>query len=282
MNEEKIIKTILILLVLVIIASAIFLLYNKKSKKQYIPLISYSYGYSGNMNGSRTHLSVLKTDNEKALITSSHADWHFQELKVKEYYVPISVLRDIEKIYYEYDMFKFQNLPEGKDVILDAGSGSYNFKFEDKKTVSFKDTQEIPNKGIEGLNEIRKIIVNSIKQADKLPGLVINMENNKNSLKNKGIEKGVCKLKVYEYSGNTLHYRFSNGLDKKVKLKTQVELYRIHEGKREEIFRNHNKFEMEIYSNNYYKDVIKFTNGRLEAGKYLLIVSGYETEFEIK
>ena len=173
MKEKGItLKVVLIPTSLAIIVAVMFSFFKNNSDnaaaKEHAPLVAYSYSYSGDMEGSSTFLKIEKSEEGKALVTSSHSAWHNTDPEVSEYLVPDSVLKEIEKIYDKQKMYNYPALGRSDFIALDAGTGSYCFAFEDGSEIMFSDTQDIPQKGYEGLNKIRALIDEAAKQGERL------------------------------------------------------------------------------------------------------------------
>lgn len=170
--KKKIMRIIIIVLIILAVAVAAVPVYRHMKAKKHAPLISYSDSYGGDMNGSHHVKTIKKIDDEKALVTTSDADWYDQDPITAEYYVPLSVITEIEKIYDTYGMYTYDNLPDNPIQVLDGGTSSYSFVYEDQESVSFSDYELIPAKGYEGLRKIDNILNEAIKSGEKLPGPV--------------------------------------------------------------------------------------------------------------
>lgn len=243
-------------------------------------LVSYSYGYGGDMNGSHRSVRIKKLDGLTAFMTCSKAEWHYQDPAVEEYHIPISVLSDIEKVYDEYSMYRFERLPMSKFFACDAGTGSWCFEFDDGKSSRFSDNKEIPNKGYEGLRKIQKIIADYKSKADILPGLIRKSSENDDGNDRK-IEKGSLIFSVYEYSEGFLRFRFANGLDEEKSVRMDVSISRYGKDGPEEIFRSESKNLIRLTAGYIEESSVRLKDRRLEAGRYVLKISEYKTEFDI-
>lgn len=268
---------------LIIIVCAIFLisawvLWDMHARR-HGRLVSYSYKYGGDMKGGHSSVRIKKLDGLTAFMTYSNAEWHYQDPDVEEYHIPASVLGDIEKVYDEYSMYRFEWLPMSKIFVCDAGTGSWSFEFDDGKSSAFKDNKEIPLKGCEGLRKIEKIIADCRANADILPGLVRKSSENEDCYRK--IEKGSIVFSVYEYSEGFLKFRFANGLDEDKSVRMDVSISRYGKDGPEEIFRSESKSVIQLTAGYTEESSISLEERRLKEGRYVLEISGYRTEFEI-
>lgn len=272
-------KVVLIPTALTIIAAVMFMFFrNGGAGKEHSPLVAYYYSFGGDMQGSSTFLKIEKSEEGTALVTYSHSEWHNTDPEVSEYLISDSVLKEIEKIYDEKKMYRFPALGKSKLIVLDGCTSSHYFRFEDGSAVSFGDDKNISQKGYEALGEIRTLIESAEKQGERLAGLVADSVED---YVNTDIPENECLLRVYEYSGNTLYFRISNGLSDSVPVSGKRELFRVTDGSRDKVAEVIGGSEQQLESDSIFEDSLDLGKERLSAGKYVLAVSGFETEFEI-
>lgn len=282
MKEKGItLKVVLIPTALAIIVAVMFSFFKNNSDnaaaKEHAPLAAYTYSFGGDMQGGSTFLKIEKSEEGKALVSYSRSEWHNTDPEVAEYLVSDSALKEIEKIYDKNKMYLYPKLGRSNMIALDAGSGSYCFKFSDGSEVQFSSTQNIPDKGYEGLNKIRALIDEAQKQGERLAGLAAAFgEECVNTL----IPENECRLLVYEYIGNTLFFRISNGTSESVPVSGKRELFRVADGSREKVAENFGDEEL-LDSDSIFEDSLDLGMERLSAGRYVLAAGGFEAEFEI-
>lgn len=257
-----------------------FILFRDIAARHHAALTGYSYSYGGDMRGSHRFISVEKADDEKALVVFSESEWHYQDPVVEEYYVPVSVLESIEKLYDTYGIYRLPFRPKNKFKILDGGSSSYSFSFANRKWVRFGSWQRLTKKGMEGMHKIDALIMEAVQQTEKLPGLVQEVGNADEEYSK--IKAGKCMLQVYEYSNNYLNFRLANGYTEPVKITENVVLYRLNGSDRQEIYRNDVGYEHKVSANYCWEGSIQLKEVRLEEGTYVLMLDGYEKEFVIR
>ena len=136
---KKVMGKIMIILILAGAAAAVFFAVRAVKAKNHAPIVSYSTYYGGDMNGSHHNIEIKKVDDERAYLMTSDASWHFMDSVICEYYVPVSVLKDVENVFDECGMYAYGDLPENPVFALDAGTSSYSFAYEDGDYVSFSE-----------------------------------------------------------------------------------------------------------------------------------------------
>lgn len=243
-------------------------------------MVAYRYSRGGGMAGGHKERKIFKVDDEKALVIYSSAEWHYEDPEIAEYYVPLSVLKDMEKVFDKYKMYRCDNLPKSNFFALDADTSSYGFEFEGRKSVSFSSTEMVPKKAYDGIHEIEEILSEAVKNTEKLPGLVKEQVNDEEVYSK--VIKGEFQVQVYGYSNNHLRYRLANGLEEPKTLKDVVDVYQNVDGERNLIHHEESPYEYEVSENYCSDESLELSCERLKAGKYVLVVSGYEKEFEIK
>ena len=272
---------ILLGLATMIIASSFIFFYQEAAAKRHAPLISYYTSFGGDMRGSHSETKIEKLNNDVAIVVSKNAEWHHQDHKVSEHQVSSAALVEIEKVYDEYKLYRYNKLPKSQFFAHDAGNHSYSFSFDDKSSLRFSDTQSIPTQGYEALKKIKAIIKTAVQKGEKLPGLVPPPNTETDGPSWKFIDD-VCQLMVYEYSNNTLYFRIINGTKKDIPLKSPVQLYKLNADKRELLMEHVNKYNYLATAKYSEESYINLTIPRLTPGKYLLTLDKYEAPFEIK
>lgn len=286
-KAKKLIITVVVLVILAIIVVVMSKLFVPSftykllpGKMPESPLTEYYYTYGGDMNGSYSMEKVQKVDGEKAIVVTSHTNWHYEDEAVSEYYVPLSVLSEIQEAYNSCRMYTFEKLPQSDVFALDAGTAGYSFRHEDSTYVHFSDNQQIPNIGYEALRKIHDIVQKAINDGEKLPGLENELHAEEEYVSK--IVKGECHLQVYKYCNNCLDFRICNGLEEEVRVNGEVKLYLENGDNRVEIDHNLSTVDYEIPSGCMEESHLAIKGERLGVGTYTFVVADLETSFEIK
>ena len=277
---KKGIKILLIvLLVAAVIAAGVMIVMNLIAKN-HAPLVSYGWGYGGDMSGSSSSLKIAK-QGDKALVISSKKDWYAQDPQVEEYLVPLSTLERVEELFDKYKMYKYDKLPENPVHALDAGSTSYRVSYEDDAYMYFSDNQIIPSKGYDGLRAIDAVIKEAMASGERLPGLVLDRGSGDDDYYTWQPAEGTAGLHVFEYCDGVLTYKFGNSTGNDIQLEGKNQLFRLEGDERVEIYSDADTYYWTVYDS-YYNDEETVRVGRLEPGRYVLTFAGYEEEFEIR
>ena len=125
-------------------------------------LISFSYSSGGGMNGGYNRMTVTK-DGENAVIATSEADWHGEELKEKKYTVSAEILNELEAVVRKYKMNNWHEKKFTDIFVCDGESESYCFDFGEE-TVRFS-SQFYPAEYAGKLRELFKVIEKYISTA---------------------------------------------------------------------------------------------------------------------
>lgn len=278
MKKMVIVRILVSVVILgVLIAAYMFLFKNKIKFTKHEPLNSYEQSYGGDMNGSYRSTKIKKIDEENALVSISEAEWHSQEPVVSEYYVPASLMKKIETTFDDHGVYSYNNLPDLKTEVLDAGTTSYDFIYEDGESVNFSDHNMIPKKGMEGIKEIDKMIEKAIKNSEKLPGLVLEDTDQEYAWGRRG-RTGVH---VYTYREGVLGYMLMNNEDYDILFNGDAILYKLDGEKKTEICSDEQDSPPRV-SPEGFEEFSIVPEKRLEAGKYVMTFGEYEEEFEIK
>lgn len=288
MKSKKIAIIVIVALVIVAIIITLMFKFFKKAPNQpdsNANLVEYSTTYGGDMIGSFESTTVKILENGKVLVSYSNSKWHGQDPEVNEYYVSEGVLDEIRAVYDKYGMDKYGNLGMSNIQVLDAGTTSYHFSFDDGGSINFSDNQKVPVKAYEGLKEIDQIIKNAADNGEKLPGLVIDRTvEEDDDYYNFRVNEGVCKIEVSEYSLGVLRYRIANGFDEDVVIRNDITLVKDDGTKiYESLTEDDSETRDTTITADYVSDEsIPLGEDRLEAGTYTLTFGDYECQFEIK
>ncbi len=240
-------------------------------------LLTFSRTTGGDMRGSRSETAVTVLDEDRALITVSHADWHFQDPMVKEYAADRAVLSEIREVFLRYRMQNWDGRRFTKIFVADGASTGYSFGFEDKY-VNFS-SQIYPDKYSKKLDEINDIVKKYLENAERLPGLMLPVLTEEEQIAADRPQNGLLELQVFEYSKGRLHYRFSNGTGEDVKLGGSAVLKEKDTGKvvpAEGRLRS----ERTVYAGRREEESLELKQ-RLEPGSYCLEAAGLLCDFEI-
>jgi len=279
--KKKVFWILVIILIALVLGVVMFRKFKSSTPKKHGRLTQYQNSVSSDMNGGHKLCVVAGYDDEYALITFSEAEWHNQDSVISEYLVPITILDEISSIYDEAKMYRFPDL-KPKYEILDGGSLSYSFSFDDPMVVSFSGEVDFPEAGNKGLKKISDIIRQEVSSTEVLPGLVINSYSEEEMDYDPDYKEGEVNLRVYEYSRGYLNFRLTNGLDTDIEIKNIVTVYKLNGDDKEEIYHKEKSYNRECSPSGEDNESVNLKNIRLEPGKYLLTFDTYETEFEIK
>lgn len=279
MTKQKILTIHVILIILAIVITALFFIFRELNAKKHGALNSYTWSFGGDMVGSYRYRRIEKVDEERAMVHCLQAAQHNQDPETAEYYVPISVLQEVERLYDQYKIYRFPFLPESHVKVLDAGSDSYSFSFASGRDADFSDRKIISESGCSHLQEIDNVILNAIRDAEPLLGLVPDRSAEDRIPE---IPRNTVTLTVYEYFRGLLYFRIANGFDKNLELPMHVSLYRLGEdGSTEMLYDAAYTSPRTVYADNIQEEVLGQSIS-LAAGQYRLTVDDYETEFEIR
>lgn len=248
--------------------------------KKHAALESYTYSRGGGMEGAHHFIKIGKVDEETALVIYSDQNWHYENPQIAEYYVPIATLMKIEKIYDSYRMYRYRHLPDSKFQILDGDTSSYHFWFEDNKSLSVSESQQIPKKAYDGFGKIKGIIEAATSAVQKLPGLVPDVITEEERI-SRTVE-GELRILVTEYSNNHLRYSIANGLEETVEIEDRIDVFKIVDEERISVFHKEGSREYEVYADYCHCESVQLKEKRLEIGRYVLSIDGHEAEFEIQ
>lgn len=243
------------------------------------PLQEVHFTSGGDMQGSFHGMSVKLADNNSALVCYEDAEWHNEAVEVKEYIVPASVLEDVKTIFNKNKLARCEKASTSKFQVLDGATSSYRFYF-DSKRIYFSSNQNLSRENYDALKEIKKCVAAACEKGQRLPGLVL--EKNQEGYKpfRRVCIKDAMAIGVVGYKNKSLIISVGNDLDedKSVALKT-----RLTEINKPEITVAENITDktVTVYKHDAYEYSWKLDK-RLEPGKYHLDLGGYTTDFEIK
>ena len=261
----------------VILVVAYKVMFGKGSKIDKEALISFHRGTGGDMQGSSSNTYLRRYDDDRALLTLSHAGWHYEDPQITEYFVDVSVMDEIKAVFCKYRMHSWDGKKFTDMFVADGASTSYDFDFE-TMDVSFS-SQIYPERYANKLNEINAIIQRCIPEGERLPGLIMPELSEKERMAANHPEDDMVSLHVYEYSRNQLSYRFSNGTDEKTELASDYMLHK--EGSDEMIAQAEaGSYTYSVYPHSR-REITFQLEQRLEPGTYLLEAGGLNCRFEI-
>ena len=248
------------------------------SEKKEEKLESYKYSSGGSMLGSSYSQSVQEYNEDSAIVTIMHREWHGDDGAVKEYLVDKEVLNELNAVFVKYRMKKWDNKNFTDMFIGDGASRSYRFDFK-TNSVSFS-SQYYPEEYASKLKELDEIVNKYLKNATLLPGLVLANTITKGDQELPyDLNNGKIVLSVYSYYQKYLCYRLANGTKEAKGAEFVIRLYRDDEST--PIYEKTSEVEAAIYPHSTNESSIKLKE-RLTPGKYRLEVFGYTTEFEIR
>ena len=238
-------------------------------------LLKYEYHYGGNMNGNSHRETAMPVDDMHARISIEHADWYFEDPKVDEYLVDISVMEELKGVFCRYCMEQWHNREFTDEFVCDGETYGYHFDFGEKEV--WFSSMVFPREYSEKLDEFHKVFERYTADGERLPGLVMPRTKETEEFSRRP-EKGKIVLDVYEYCQGNLYYRIGNGTDETVEW-TDAALYR--KGESEPIVTVTEKYPNRAGTNMFHEEYLELSK-QLEAGKYLLKAGGYKCVFEVK
>lgn len=242
------------------------------------PLRCFEYYSSGGITGGYNFIIVDSHDENSAIITTTNAGRYFEGPRVSEYLASIDILKDIEIIFRKYNIQNWDNKKFTNMFIADGVSHDYSFIFGEGHTkVSFS-SQSYPQRYLEKLNQIHEVIKKYIDPDKLLPGLVLE-KHGEEMLEGQKPTEDTVRFKVCGYYNDCLFFRVLNNLKEDITLSDEIKLYR--QGGDTPILEVTTYCKEQVSPRNRYEKNIK-VNERLAAGKYLLKMGEYETEFEIR
>lgn len=244
-----------------------------------LPLLEVSFTSGGDMQGSFHGMSVKRTDNNSALVCYEDASWHNEAVEVKEYIVPAALLEDIKTIFNSKKLARCEKASTSKFQVLDGATSSYRFYF-DSKRIYFSSTQNLSRENYAALKEIKKCVAAACEKGQRLPGLVL--EKNQEGYKpfRRAYVKDAMAIGVVGYKNKSLIISVGNDLDedKSVALKTRLTEF----NKPDTIVaENLTDRTVTVDKHSDYEFTWELTK-RLEPGKYRLALDGYSADFEIR
>lgn len=239
-------------------------------------LISYVYSSGGGMTGGGKSTSVNVVD-DQVILTYSNAQWWYSDDIVTEYKVDKAVLADIEKVFKKYKMQNWHDKKLSDMFVADGPSYSYFFKFEDGTRVSFS-SQVYPKSYSEKLAEIHKVIEQYKEKGILEPGLVTREKTEEELAGKENPRNGLVELEVFEYRGDKIYFRLSNGTDKEVAVSNSVKLVRSSDGKA--LYSESDEQPIKVDATSAQEASLR--SGRLAEGRYTMYVGDYSAEFEIR
>lgn len=239
-------------------------------------LISYVYSSGGGMTGGGKSTSVNIVD-DQVILTYSNAQWWYSEDDVTEYKVDKAILADIEKVFKKYKMQNWHDKKFSDMFVADGPSYGYSFKFEDGTRVSFS-SQVYPKSYSERLAEIHKVIEQYKEKGILEPGLVTREKTEEELAGKENPRNGLVELEVFEYRGNKIYFRLSNGTDKDVTVNNSVKLVRSSDGKA--LYSESDEQPIKVDATSAQEASLR--SGRLAEGRYTVYVGDYSAEFEIR
>lgn len=242
------------------------------------PLIEFYYSSGGDMRGGYRYTTVKSLDNDYALIVTGGKAWHGLDAVAQEYKVPKAVLSDIQGIFNKHKMGNSDKAFKSPFKVLDKGSSSYTFEFENKR-VRFDSEQMLSEDTRLGVKEILTYISAQCKKGEKLPGLPVpNPNAEANNLK-RPVE-GKLAMEVFDYHGKIMNVRIANGLKNQQEIPLSYKLYK--QGDEQILISEKQMDKKAKVSANSSNEIEYELPERLQAGEYVLKIANLETRFVLK
>lgn len=240
-------------------------------------LIMYSYSSGGDMRGSHYSQEIKLSEEGKAVLCTSSADWYNDDPKTEESYIDAAVLEEIGKVFRKYHMNRWQNRKISKMFVADGASYSYRFTFGE---TDFRfSAQYYPGRYRYKLDEIDNIIEKYSQTKEHIPGLVRKDESeNEDEYSNIIPVQGEICFRVYNYCNKTIYFRLLNGTDNNITFPAEADI--IFNGKKLEVINSCIPVD-EIAEDSYSEGSITLNDYLIE-GTYRITAGDYSTEFEIK
>lgn len=247
-----------------------------KKRKEPIRLKEYRFHFGGDMRGSENIKLIRRKEDGRLYIGTIEKDWHDQAARVAEYDAAADYMDRIEAIYQTYDIPSFVKFPKEKYMNLDGGTAQYTFEQADEKCVRFSDHQAISPKGAEALHKIHAIIVEAMRQAERLPGLELELDETC-AEGCSHITENVLEMSVVQYSQERLYFYVKNGRKEAYDWKAEIRLYKGEQLVPTRAMRYEKKVPS-MYCEHCYVHVEE----RLSAGTYTLQAGELSATFYIK
>lgn len=247
--------------------------------KKHAPIVGYSDGYGGDMEGSYKATNLRKINDETVEICITNQAWHHAPVEIAEYEISTDILKEINDIFDKYNLSGCPYQPKTNVFVCDAGTSNYEFEFADGKTSRSYSDLIFTKKQNQGIRAVKELIKSRVENVTPLPGF--KPEPMKDGEMFEPVAKGTVALKIIEYSRKRLRYSIINSLEEDIEFKEAVVLYRLDGDKKQEIFKDEDESTGRVYAGYDHEESFEMQE-RLTTGKYLLVLDKYEKEFEIK
>lgn len=243
------------------------------------PLLEFSYSSGGDMLGSYSFTSVKSLDKDHAIVITGKKDWHGTDAVSHEYKVPKTVLEGIKDIFNKHKMGNSDKAFKSPFKVLDKGSSSYSFVFENK-SVEFDSERLLSSDTRLGIKEILSYIDSECKSGEKLPGLDDPKATDGKVYNLKRPVAGKIAMEVFNYQGKELMVRFSNGLTNPAEINLSYRLFKQGAGKTLVAEKQFGK-KLKVFPDGFNEHTYDLPR-RLEAGGYVLEIGDLQTSFVLK
>lgn len=133
-----------------------FDVFNKKNVKN-AKLVEYRTSSGGDMRGGGSSTTVKVYDETHVIVIFTNREHHAAKEEVKEYLADTKIIEEIENVFREYDMHKWDNKKFTDMFVCDGASTSYGFYFDNHESINFS-SQIYPRPYSEKLKKINEVI----------------------------------------------------------------------------------------------------------------------------
>lgn len=123
-------------------------------------LTGFRYSSGGGMAGGGSVTTIGVYDETRAVVTFTEQEWHNSKPVIKKYLTDIKILSEIEEVFRENNMQKWDNKKFTDVFVCDGPNYSYGFTFDNRESINFS-SQLYPEPYSEKLKEISDVIDNN-------------------------------------------------------------------------------------------------------------------------
>lgn len=132
-----------------------FSLHNKY-KNSTLGSVRYSYG--GDMMGSYESVTLSGDEGDTATLIFESKSFHAARMQTTTYEVPIGELEKVKEMMLEYNQYAGSKRPRSKIQVMDGGTATLSFYFNEGGSFSLSDNLNLTKKQNEGFWAIRNYI----------------------------------------------------------------------------------------------------------------------------
>ncbi|MCF0136382.1 MAG: hypothetical protein HUJ69_08190, partial [Lachnospiraceae bacterium] len=180
-------------------------------------LNKFSMSTGGSMTGYFKKTTVTRYDDERALLTIQVSRSFLMDPEVREYFIDVKCLDEIQSILSRYHMNFWNNKEFYKGFAADGESYTYTFQFDSERV--FFSSQYYPKRYREKLQKIDDVLFFYGNEPELLPALVVpRPADNDVYYEYYTPQEGEAALYVNKYGENMLYYTLVNDSEESVEL----------------------------------------------------------------